>query len=176
MKYDIIQINNYVCSAISTLKAASTAGGMITDQEILYFQFKIYEKIKVPAEWATHMLFMEAQVASTPTYIPNMLFNEAQGKYTTSLNQGCWCPLDKTPEEQMLAMVVQHRQHNKKNQVSGNPKVSSNQNTKTADKEEKTPPFAQNQGKLGDTKQWNGKNIPLLCCQPQTFILAHSQG
>ena len=65
--------------------------------------------------------------------------------------------LDKTPEEQMLAMVVQQQQHNKKNQVLGKPKVSSNQNTKTADKEEKTPPFAQNQGKLGDTKQWNGK-------------------
>ena len=88
MKYNIIQINNNVHSAIKTLKAASTTGGTITDQEILYFQFKIYKKIKVPVEWATHMLFMEAHVASTPTYIPNTLFNEAQSKYTTLLNQG----------------------------------------------------------------------------------------
>ena len=46
MKYDIIQINNYIHSAIKTLKAASTTGGMITDQEILYFQFKTYKRSK----------------------------------------------------------------------------------------------------------------------------------
>ena len=82
MKYDtpIIQINNYACLAIKMLKAASTTGGTITDKEILYFQFKIYKKIKAPPEWATHMLFIEAQVASTPTYIPDTLFNEAQSK------------------------------------------------------------------------------------------------
>ena len=114
MKYDIIQINNYVCSAIKTLKAASTTGGMITDQEILYFQFKLYKMIKAPAEWAMHMLFMEAQMASTPTYLPDTLFNEAQSKYTTLLNQGLWRPSDKTPEEQMLAMVAQQAQQNKK--------------------------------------------------------------
>ena len=114
MKYDIIQINNYVCSAIKTLKAASTTGGMITDQEILYFQFKLYKMIKAPAKWAMHMLFMEAQMASIPTYLPDTLFNEAQSKYTTLLNQGLWHPSDKTPEEQMLAMVAQQAQHNKK--------------------------------------------------------------
>ena len=86
MKYDINQINNYVHSAIKTLKAASTAGGTIMDQEILYFQFKIYKKIKAPALWAMHMFFMEVQVASTPTYIPDILFNEAQSKYTTLVN------------------------------------------------------------------------------------------
>ena len=39
-----------------TLKAASSAGGTITNQEILYFQFKVYKKIKAPAEWTTHIL------------------------------------------------------------------------------------------------------------------------
>ena len=81
MKYNVIKINNYVHSAIKTLKVASTTGGTITDQEIY-----------APVEWATHMLFIEAQVASTPTYIPDTLFNEAQSKYTTLLNQGRWCP------------------------------------------------------------------------------------
>ena len=48
-RYDVIQINNYISSAVMTLKAASSAGGTITDQEILYFQFKVYNKIKAPA-------------------------------------------------------------------------------------------------------------------------------
>ena len=61
-----------------TLKAASSAGGTITNQEILYFQFKVYKKIKAPAEWTTHILFLESTVSSTPGYTPKTLFNEAQ--------------------------------------------------------------------------------------------------
>ena len=48
-KYNIIQVINYISSAVMTLKPASSAGGTITDQEILYFQFKVYKKIKRPS-------------------------------------------------------------------------------------------------------------------------------
>ena len=65
-KYNIIQVNNYISLAVMTLKAASSAGRTITDQEILYFQFKVYKKIKDLAEWVTHILFLESTVASTP--------------------------------------------------------------------------------------------------------------
>ena len=99
-RYDVTQVNNYISSAVMTLKADSSTGGMITDQEILYFQFKVYKKIKAPAEWTTHILFLESTVASTPGYTPETLFNETQAKYTTLLNQGLWKPSDKTPEEQ----------------------------------------------------------------------------
>ena len=90
-----------------TLKAALSAGGTITNQEILYFQFKVYKKIKASAEWTTHILFLESTVASTPGYTPETLFNETQAKYTTLLNQGLWRPSNKTLEEQTLAMVAQ---------------------------------------------------------------------
>ena len=106
-RYDVIQVNNYISSAMMTLKAASSARGTITDQETLYFQFKVYKKIKAPAEWMTHILFLESTVASTPGYTPETLFNETQAKYMTLLNQGLWKPSDKTPEEQTLAMVAQ---------------------------------------------------------------------
>ena len=82
-KYNVIQVNNYISSAVMTLKAAASAGGTITDQEILYFQFKVYKIIKTPAEWTTHILFLESTVASTPGYTPKTLFNETQAKYTT---------------------------------------------------------------------------------------------
>ena len=39
-RYDVIQVSNYISSAVMTLKAASSAGGTIMDQETLYFQFK----------------------------------------------------------------------------------------------------------------------------------------
>ena len=64
-KYDVIQVNNYISSTVMTLKAASSTGGTVTDQEILYFQFKVYKKIKAPAEWTTHILILESMVVST---------------------------------------------------------------------------------------------------------------
>ena len=76
LKYNIIQVNNCISSAVMTLKAASSAGGTITDQEILYFQFKVYKKIKALAKWTTHILFLESTVASTPGYTPKTLFND----------------------------------------------------------------------------------------------------
>ena len=156
-RYDVIQVNNYISSAMMTLKAASSAGGTITDQEILYFQFKVYKKIKAPAEWTTHILFLESTIASTPGYTPETLFNETQAKYTTLLNQGLWKPSDKTPEEQILAMVVQQQQAKKSPNNSTKSKPSSGQSSKTMEKEKKNPPFANSPGKLGDMKQWNGK-------------------
>ena len=107
--YDILQVNDFIHAAVKTLQAASTSGGTITKQEILYFEFKIYKKIKAPAEWTSHILFLEATMASQPHYLPDTLFNEVQSKYTNLTNQGLWHPSDKTPEEPALAMVAQQQ-------------------------------------------------------------------
>ena len=158
-RYDILQVNSFIHAAVKTLKAASTSGGTITDQEILYFQFKIYKKIKAPAEWTSHILFLEATVARNTGYLPDTLFNEVQSKYTNLSNQGLWRPSDKTPEEQTLAMVAQQQQNKPKGSSSPKKESSSKSSAKDKDKEKekKEPPFALKEGKLGDTKQWNGK-------------------
>ena len=140
-----------------TLKAALSAGGTITDQEILYFQFNVYKKIKTPAEWTTHILFLESTVTSTPGYTPETLFNETQDKYTTLLNQGLWKPSDKTPEEQTLAMVAQQQQVKKGSNNPTKSKPNSGQSAKPTEKDKKNPPLVNSPGKLGNTKQWNGK-------------------
>ena len=165
-RYDVIQVSNYISSTVMTLKAASSTRGMITDQEILYFQFKVNKKIKAPAEWTTHILFLESTVASTPGYTPETLFNETQAKYMTLLNQGLWKPSDKTPEEQTLAMVAQQQQAKRSPNNPMKPKPSSRRSTKTMEKDKKNPPFATSPGKLGDTKQWNGKTY--YWCLPTT--------
>ena len=98
-------------------------------------------------------------VASTPAYSPDNLFNKTQSKYTNLTNQGLWHPSDKTPEEQTLAMVAQQQDQNKK-ASSLTLKGKSNakaQTLKTSDIDKKMPPFASKSGKLGNTKQWNGK-------------------
>ena len=156
-RYDVIQVNNYISSAVMTLKAALYARGTITDQEILFFQFNVYKKIKAPAEWTTHILFLESTVASTPGYTPETLFNEMQAKYTTLLNQGLWKHSDKMPEEQTLAMVAQQQQVKKGSNNPTKSKPNSGQGAKLMDKDKNNPPFINSPSKLGDTKQWNGK-------------------
>ena len=142
-KYDIIQVNNYISSAVMTLKAASSARGTITNQEILYCQFKVYKKIKALAERTTHILFLESTVANTPGYTPKTLFNETQAKYTTLLNQGLWGPSNKTPDEQTLAMVAQQQQTKKSSNNSTKSKSNSGQGSKATEKDKKSPPFCQ---------------------------------
>ena len=154
-KYDIIQVNNYISSAVMTLKAAPLARGTITDQEILYFQFKVYKKIKAPAKWNPHILFLESTVASTTGYTSETLFNKTQAKCTTLLNQGLWRPSNKTLEEQTLAMVAQQQKAKKSANNATKSKPNSGQSSKTMGKDKKCPPFANSPGKLGGTKQWN---------------------
>ena len=168
-RYDVIQGYNYISSTVMTLKAASSAGGTITDQEILYFQFKVYKKIKAPAKWTTHILFLESTVASTPGYTPETRFNETQAKYTILLNQGLWKPSDKTPEKQTLAMVAQQQQAKKSSNNSTKSTPSSGQCSKNTENDKKNPLFANSPGNLGDTKQWNGKTYQ------QALPLAYTQ-
>ena len=123
------------------------------DQEILYFQFKIYKCIRTPAQWTSHILFLKAMVASTPTYSPDTLFNEVQSKFTNLTNQGLWHTSSKTPEEQSLAMVVQQQEQNKLKATKKDYESKLDNNLS----EKKIPPFSNTKGKLGDTKQWNGK-------------------
>ena len=153
-RYNMVQVNNFICAAVKTLKDASTSGG-----EILYFQFKIYKKIKAPPEWTSHILFFEATVASNAGYLPDTLFNEVQSKYTNLSNQGLWRPSDKTPEEKPLAIVAQQQQNKPKGSLSPKKESTSKSPSKDKDKEneKKGPPFAHKEGKLGNTKQSNGK-------------------
>ena len=66
-------------------------------------------------------------------------------------------PLIQTPEEETLAMVPQQHQQNKKCGNSSKTKPTTKKDDKNQDKSKKAPPFANLEGKLGDTKQWNDK-------------------
>ena len=104
-------------------------------------------------------MFLGATVASNVEHLPDTLFNEVQSKYTNLPNQGLWRPSDKTPEEQSLAMVAQQQQNKPKGLSSPKKESTSKSPSKDKDneKEKNGPPFAHEEGKLGDTKQWNGK-------------------
>ena len=84
-------------------------------------------------------------MASNLTYESDTLFNETQTKSTNLLNQGLWCPSDKTPDQQ-----------NKKSGNNAKLKPPTKKDDISQDKNKKALPFANTDGKLGDTKEWNG--------------------
>ena len=127
-------MNNFIHAAFKALKAASMSGGTITEEEILYFQFKIYKEIKAPIEWTSHILFLESTVVSQLNYLPNILFNEVQSIYTNLTNQGLWHPSDKTLEEQALAMVAQQQQQGKGKMAPPKKEASTKPETKNKPK------------------------------------------
>ena len=95
-----------------------------------------------------HMLFMEAQVESTPTYILNMLFNEAKSKYM------------KTPEDKCLLWWHNNNNNNNRTKRIRFQESLKRHQVKTLKmwiKKRKHLRLQKKQGKLGDTKQWIGK-------------------
>ena len=92
-------------------------------------------------EWTSHMLFLEATIASNHIYESDTLFNETQSEFTNLLNQRLWHPSDNTPEEHTLVMVAKHQQQDKKSTTSNKGKASSKSGTKRPDRDNKAPAF-----------------------------------
>ena len=154
LKYNILDINNNIRGCVKTLRAASTLGTRLTDQEIFYFQFKIYKRIKSPVEWTSKILFLENLFSLTPNMNPESLFTETNSHYARLLNEGLWKPSDCSPEEQAIAMAA----NQKNTQQPGKNQNDPNKNKKDPSSDStKPPPFTKAKGKLGDKKTWNKK-------------------
>jgi hypothetical protein len=139
-KYNIPAINNFLKLATKKLLAAQQ---QVSEQEISYFQFKTYKKIRSPAEWTTRILFLENQMASTPGYNTSRLYTDVEEHYKKLVSDGLWKPSDKSPEEQALSMMSSTKRK------GGSTKTNTNSDSRL-------PPFAKSKGKKGDTKDWNG--------------------
>ncbi|KAL7561437.1 hypothetical protein ACA910_009293 [Epithemia clementina (nom. ined.)] len=157
VKYDIPQVNAYIRSAVKTLRSAGTSTTTITDAEILYYQFKIYKRIKAPAEWTSKLLFLENVAASTPNYSPDTLFNKVQSHHQTLVDSNLWRPSDRSPEEQAIAMAANKKEEQKGKNNQTRAKGDKNKKNEDKSSDKKRAPFLDKPGKEGDTKKWNNK-------------------
>ena len=146
-KYEITAINNVIRIAVSKLKASAGTNESISFNEIFYYQFKIYKKIRSPTDWITRILFLENKMTSDPSYHPEDLYNDSELQFNKLLDDGQWKPSDKSPEEQAIAMAA----------AFTSPPDRPPKSDKPPDKNKHSPPFAQTAGKEGDSKTWNGK-------------------
>ena len=177
-KYDIKTVNNYIRGAIKTLCSASRGGRAratrISNEEIFYFQFNIYKKIRSPQEWTSKILHWENKISDddTNTITPDDLFNDLERLVTDLSTRGLWKPSDRSPEEQILAMAALKKQDDEKEKKGkgkkGNDRRRSNDKSgddKNDDKKDddkfknRRPPFANSTSKLGDSKKWKGETF-----------------
>jgi hypothetical protein len=91
-KFNIKTVNNYIRGAIKTLRSASRRGGArntrISNEEIFYFQFNIYKKIRSPQEWTPNILHWETKISDDDAITPDKLFNDLEQLVTDHTTRG----------------------------------------------------------------------------------------
>ena len=93
---------------LKTLCAALSAGGTITEQEILYSRFTRKSRLLLNGLPTSFFLRQLQQVTLPMNLTP--CSTRCKVNFSNLLNQGLWHPSDKTPGEQTLAMVGQQHQ------------------------------------------------------------------
>jgi hypothetical protein len=147
-KYNIPQINSAIRIAIKKIRSA----GQVTNEEIFHVQFKIYKKIKAPAEWSSYLLHLQHLIGRDRTYTPEQLYTDVENQHSKLVDDGHWKPSDRSAEEQAIAMMANLKQPPATGK--GTPNAA---NPRTTDPDKQGPPFMKDAGKEGDTKIWKTK-------------------
>ena len=161
--YNIKSTNEFIHRALRVMRAASEDGRSPSRQEALYFIFGAYKKIKSPPEWVQTIQFYENQMASTPALAnEETLYEKAEAlQQKISKSSTGWKPSDKSPEEQVIAMMADGKGKGKSNNRRSSGKSDSTQgsdkNQQGASTNKPRPPFTKSDGKEGDTKKWKNR-------------------
>ena len=154
--YDVAKINDFIRVAFQAINAV-TPTTPVSDQEALFLIFRVYKQIKNPSDWLHHIRHLE-NTAATASLKPAELMSQATAKFNELKDHTSWKPSDLSAEEQFIAMMNKQLQSSQKKPNKNN-KNNKNKNDKKKKDEgsKKPPPFASQQGKPGDSKEWDGK-------------------
>ncbi len=159
--YDIVKVNDFISRGVQIMRAAASNPDSVTNQEVLYFLFNCYQRIKTPAEWVQAVNFWKNQTASGALTTPDSVMDKSQALYHQLQTAKTWKPSDIAPEEQIIAMFAKTgTQSGKGKGTKGKDNSTGKKDGKKSDDSKSTStvlPFADKPGKEGDTKKWNGK-------------------
>jgi hypothetical protein len=147
--YDITKLNSYVRQLVSTVRSSAN-NQHISDAELSFALMTAYKRIHAPFDWVIWLSTAHYSEQST-TMKPEALMTRAERTYHELNDGAAWFPSDKKPEEVALAMVPARQ----KAPFANNNRQSSNNNAPT--NRSGPPPFANDPGKKGDTRQHQGK-------------------
>jgi hypothetical protein len=159
-QYDIRKVNNYARVAFNAIRSALQNGQEVSNQEALFYFLTAYKKIKTPKAWLFHITFLESQAGSLSNYPFTTLMAEGAKKYSDLKDTGEWKPSDKSPEEHILAMFAQSKADQSKGNSRGETQGRGGRggrSTTTTNPARPLPPFSEEKGKEGDTREWEGK-------------------
>jgi hypothetical protein len=166
--YDIDKLHAYIRVALQAIRAGSN-GQPVSEPEILFYLFNSYKKIQAPATWASHVQVMQSLISRTPNYTSVDLMAEAARTYSQLRDLGEWKPSDKSPADQVMAMMATFSSNSGTRPTESGEKGAGNSGNKQGGSQNsgarqrfERPPFADKPGKLGDSKKWND-NVYYWC-------------
>lgn len=157
--YNIKSITGYLRVQFNLIEGSSDHP--MSEIDKIFYSKRVLEQIKTPAEFASYMQLQFSKAGDDPNYKASTLMLKAEAKEAEIKNPdpSKWTASDRTPQEQVLAMMTQVVQTSKGNSNNNENDNDSNTNDKSnnnsSDKDR--PPFYNSKGKLGDKKEWKGK-------------------
>jgi len=115
------------------------SGQAISNQELIFYLFNAYKRIKTTLAWTAKINFLESQARHDPTYSPTILMDEVDKYYNDLKNNDEWRPSDQSAKETVIAMLAILKKPPSSLQLTKNRMVTS---PKKAQSEIPTIPFA----------------------------------
>ena len=196
--YDLPKIHASLKLKFEMIRAGSTKQDPLNfESEFYHYVFAVYALIKSPQEFV-HFIYtirMESDRSATPMPLSEVMLR-TEIKQKELEHRLAWKPDDQNPEDRLRTNIVAMLgTHNPdpggapKGKTNRTPN-SSKQNTDGKWTERDNPPFIEEPGKPGDTKDWEGKtwhyctgqhryrwviHSPEKCKKPASGSGAHAQ-
>ena len=104
--YEIVKVNKYVQLSSKAIRQGAPSGQALSNQELLFYLFNTYKRIKAPSAWTAKINFLESQAGCDTTYTPTVLMDEVDKYYNDLKNNDEWRPSDQSAEETIIAMLA----------------------------------------------------------------------
>jgi len=84
--YEIVKVNEYVRLSSKAIHQGAPSGQALSNQELLFYLFNTYKRIKAPSAWTAKINFLESQAGCDATYTPTVLMDEVDKYYNDLKN------------------------------------------------------------------------------------------
>jgi len=88
--YEIVKVNEFVRLSSKAIRQGAPNGQAISDQELMFYLFNAYKRIKAPSAWTAKINFLESQAGHDQTYTPMALMDEVEKYYNDLKNTDEW--------------------------------------------------------------------------------------
>ena len=147
-RYDILQVNNFIRAAVKTSRLPQPQAARSPTRKYCISNSRSTRKSRLQLNGPPIFYSWRQPLQATPGTCRTLFSTKSKASTPTFPTKGCGAHPIRPLRNKLWPWLPSSKKES-----------SSKSSSKDKDKEKdkKGPPFAQKEGKLGDTKQWNGK-------------------